>query len=199
MTDEIVTEHLELYLYQAAKKGKTCCGDSYITIMKDEYALLALADGLGSGEQAKDSSSVVTSIIADYHDEDVHSLLKRCNNSLRHKRGAAVAIAKIYYRTQEIVYACVGNIRFLTITPSGKLNYPLPKVGYLSGKPQTFLIQRFNYVPNSVFLMNTDGIRSYSSKDIIRYQFGIQNMIEEFESLNTFEDDATVLVGKFKQ
>jgi phosphoserine phosphatase RsbX len=199
MTEETVTDGLEVLLYQASKKGKSCCGDSYIVIIEDDYALLALADGLGSGDSARESSATIKSVIEAYHHEDVYSLLNRCNESLKNMRGAAVAIAKIYFSAQEVVYACVGNIRFLTLSPSGKVHYPLPKAGYLSGKPQTFLIQRFPYVLNSIFLMNTDGIQSISSKELTLYQYNLQLLVNVIKQRNNYEDDATVLVGKIKQ
>jgi negative regulator of sigma-B (phosphoserine phosphatase) len=199
MNEEILTEQLELYMYQAPKKGQSCCGDSYITIIEQDYAVVAMADGLGSGEQAKISSEQVVDIVKQFHNEDIHTLLKRCNQVLKSSRGAAVAIAKIHFPLQEIVYSCVGNIRFIIISPSGKTTYPLPKVGYLSGKPITPNIQRFNYAPNSLFVMNSDGVRTFSSKEILPYGNSLPELIRFADKDNSKMDDATLLIGKIKQ
>jgi negative regulator of sigma-B (phosphoserine phosphatase) len=199
MNDEVITEQLDLYMYQVSKQGQSCCGDSYITVIEEGYAVIALADGLGSGEQAKKSSEVIMGIVREFHSEDVHSLLTRCNRALKFKRGAAVAIGKIYLPMQEIVYSCIGNIRFIIISPSGKTTYPLPKVGYLSGKPITPNIQRFSYVPNSLFVMNSDGVRSFSSKEILPYGDSMTELIRYADHENSKMDDATLLLGKIKQ
>jgi hypothetical protein len=42
---------------------------------------IALTYGLGSGEQAKESSATVIEVINQFHGEDIQSLLKRCNNT----------------------------------------------------------------------------------------------------------------------
>jgi negative regulator of sigma-B (phosphoserine phosphatase) len=199
MNEEVLTSQLDLYMYQVPKKGQSCCGDSYITIIEQDYAVIALADGLGSGEQAKISSESVMEIVRQFHNEDIHSLLKRCNQALKSSRGAAVAIAKIYFPIQEVVYSCVGNIRFIIVSPSGKTTYPLPKVGYLSGKPITPSIQRFYYAPNSFFIMNSDGIRTISSKEILPYGNSLPELIRSADKDNSKMDDATMLIGKIKQ
>jgi negative regulator of sigma-B (phosphoserine phosphatase) len=139
------------------------------------------------------------SIVRQFHNEDVHSLLKRCNQALKFKRGAAVAIGKIYFSLQEIVYTCIGNIRFIIISPTGKTTYPLPKVGYLSGKPITPNIQRFSYVPDSLFVMNSDGVKSYTSREVLPYGNSMTDLIKHAERDNSKQDDATLLVGKIKQ
>ena len=46
---------------------------------------------------------------------------------------------------------------FIYHTPTGKLIYPMPVTGYLSGRPQKFRTQRFPYEPNSKFLIHSDG------------------------------------------
>ncbi|MBM6617690.1 PP2C family serine/threonine-protein phosphatase [Bacillus suaedaesalsae] len=199
MNEEVVTENLELYITQRSKVGQSSCGDSYITLLDDDYAVIALADGLGSGELAKESSIEVVNTIRQFHNEDVRSLFIRCNQALKTKRGVALAIAKVYYTRNEIVYSCIGNIRFTIISPTGKSTFPLPKVGYLSGKPVTPNIHRFSYDPCSVFVMNSDGVKATSTRELTVLQNSLPDMLTYLERNITTKDDATLLVGKIKQ
>ncbi|KAA0544565.1 SpoIIE family protein phosphatase [Bacillus sp. BGMRC 2118] len=199
MNEEVVTENLEIYITQRSKEGQSSCGDSYITMSDKDYAIIALADGLGSGELAKESSIEVVNTIKQYHGEDVHSLFNRCNQSLRTKRGVALAIAKVYFTSNEIVYSCIGNIRFTIISPSGKSTFPLPKYGYLSGRPVSPTIHRIPYDPYSVFVMNSDGVKTTSTRELTILQHSLQDMLTFLERNITERDDATLLVGKIKQ
>jgi negative regulator of sigma-B (phosphoserine phosphatase) len=196
MNEQHVTNHLEVLTYQASKKGKDCCGDSYVIVTEQDYAVLAIADGLGSGVGAKDSSEMIAKIIKQYHNEDIHSLIHRCNDSLRSKRGAAVTVVKIYFHLNEIVYAGIGNIKFVLISPNGKNTYPLPKMGFLSGKPISFQIQRFSYEADSLFMMNSDGIKMLTSKELIGFSHSLSDCIHYIDQKNDETDDATLLVGK---
>ncbi|WP_456276977.1 PP2C family serine/threonine-protein phosphatase [Bacillus sp. AK128] len=198
MNEQQSTNHLEILTYQASKKGKDCCGDSYVIITEPDYAVLALADGLGSGVQAKESSNIVIEIIKQYHHEDIHSLINRCNQSLKSKRGAALTIVKFHHQLNEVVYAGVGNIKFILLSPNGKSTYPLPKMGFLSGKPIPIQIQRFSYETNSLFMMSSDGIKMINSKDLLGFYHTLSDLIYCVEEENDRADDATLLVGKIK-
>ncbi|WP_246945291.1 PP2C family serine/threonine-protein phosphatase [Bacillus pinisoli] len=198
MIEQINTKQLEVLSYQASKKGKDCCGDSFLVVTKPDYAIISIADGLGSGVQAKESSEIVMNVLDKHHNEDLHSILLKCNDSLRAKRGAAVAIIKIYFSLNEMVYAGIGNIKFTIISPSGKSTYPLPKMGFLSGKPISIQIQRFSYENESVFLMSSDGVGMIASKDLLSYHHSLQSIIDLVRQQNNGNDDVTVLVGKIK-
>lgn len=199
MIEKVMADRYEIFSYQTPKKGKDCCGDSYLILTESNYTIIAIADGLGSGERAKEASSPVMDVIRQYHDEDVHSLLNRCNTLMKLSRGAAVAIAKIYYSSKEVEFAGVGNVRFITISPAGKTTFPLPKAGFLSGRPLNFPIHRFSYVPNSLFLMNSDGISIVPRRDLLYYQDSLEDLIQYIDHKNTHDDDATMVVGKIKQ
>ena len=76
------------------KNNNVYCGDSFYITINDDYFLCVLADGLGSGEFAYESSQAVVSIVKANPDEDVDTLMDYANKVLVRKRGAAVAILK---------------------------------------------------------------------------------------------------------
>ncbi|WP_210367159.1 PP2C family serine/threonine-protein phosphatase [Bacillus sp. REN3] len=189
-------DKIELYAYQTIKEGKSECGDSYFYTATDEYFVCVLADGLGSGPYAHEASAAVVNVVEEHHHEDVNTLMRYCNNTLVQKRGAAVSIFKVYFEAREFVYSCVGNIRFFLYSPKGKLTYPLPVTGYLSGKPQVFHTQRFMFEPGSKFLIYSDGFDIHGAKSLLKGYRSIAAIAEEIKSIykNT-NDDATFIVG----
>ena len=69
------------------------------------------------------------------------------------KRGAAVAIVKFDYKEKTIQYSCVGNVRFYMLQDGQKMIYPLPVMGYLSGKPQKLKTQEYPYSTGDSFFL----------------------------------------------
>ncbi|MBM7649388.1 negative regulator of sigma-B (phosphoserine phosphatase) [Bacillus ectoiniformans] len=188
-------EHLEVYANQASKDGKPFCGDSYYVHATDEYLICVLADGLGSGEYAYNSSSAVTKVVEEHHHESVDVLMQLSNEVLHHKRGAAVAIFKVFFDKQEFEYSCVGNIRFYLYTDGGKLTYPLPVTGYLSGRPQKYRTQRFVYELDCKFILHSDGLNIMNVKSLFKNR-SIKPIAYELEEQTTqSNDDATFIIG----
>ncbi|MDP4162996.1 MAG: PP2C family serine/threonine-protein phosphatase [Bacillota bacterium] len=194
--NQLIQDDIEVYAHQTAKDGKVFCGDSYFFTATNEYFICVLADGLGSGEFAYEASQAVVKTVEQHHEEDIDSLMKLCNQSLLHKRGAAVSIFKVYFHAREFVYSCVGNIRFFLYSSKGKLTYPLPVTGYLSGKPQVYHTQRFSYDPHSKFLIFSDGYEFQGVKSLLRGLFPARMIAEEIlEKYSQSNDDASFIVG----
>ena len=194
--NHLVEDHIEGFAHQTAKEGKSHCGDSYFFIATEDYFVCVLADGLGSGQYAYEASHAVVMVVEEYHHEDVDTIMKFCNQALINKRGAAVSVLKVYFHAREFVYSCVGNIRFFLYSSKGKLTYPLPVTGYLSGKPQTYHTQRFSYDPHSKFLIFSDGYEFQGVKALLKGLFPVTMIADEIKrKYQTKFDDATFIVG----
>jgi negative regulator of sigma-B (phosphoserine phosphatase) len=189
-------DKIELYAYQTIKQGRLECGDSFYYTATDDYFVCVVADGLGSGQFAHEASAAVISMVEEHHHEDVDSIMRYCNDILVHKRGAAVSIFKVHFETNVFDYSCVGNIRFFLYSPNGKLTYPLPVTGYLSGKPQKYNTQRFTFEPESKFLIFSDGFDIHGAKELLKGYRSISAIAEQIKSeyANSM-DDATFIVG----
>lgn len=197
MNQEILSEsRVEVIASQSSKDGQMFCGDDYFFTVTDDYFICALADGLGSGEHAYESSKAVTDIIRRYHHEDITKLMNLCNQALLNKRGAAVAIFKADFKKANFQYSCVGNIRFYLYPPTGKLIYPLPVTGYLSGRKQRYHTQQFPYMPNSKFFLHSDGFEMRETKNFLRNYISLEHTAKKLEKLNTAaSDDVTFILG----
>jgi phosphoserine phosphatase RsbX len=187
---------LELLAYQTTKDGNEECGDSYYYKVTEDYFICVLADGLGSGKYANEASTAVVTAVEQNHHEDVDTLMDRCNKALYHKRGAAVSILKVFFSKEEFVYSGVGNIRFILYSPQGKLTYPLPVTGYLSGKPQVFHTQSYCYEPESKFLIYSDGFDILGVKKLLNSYKSTQLIADELRrDFKNVMDDATFILG----
>ncbi|RFU67377.1 phosphoserine phosphatase [Peribacillus saganii] len=198
MIKEILrNDKIEVIASQSSKDDMPYCGDGYYFISTNEYFLCILADGLGSGKHAYESSHAVTEIVKDHHMESVEVLMEICNGVLVNKRGAAVSILKVYYDTKQFVYSSVGNIRFFLYNPvSDKLVYPLPVTGYLSGRMQKYHTQRFDYEPNAKFILHSDGLQLQGAKSALKsYHYLEQNVRMIMERDMVKSDDTTLIIG----
>lgn len=183
--------------YQLPKEGKTCCGDSYYIKATDEYFICALADGLGSGERANESSSAISALVEKKHHEEVDLLIDLCNQELKDKRGATVSILKIDFKNKQFTYSSVGNIRFILSSPSGSYIYPLPILGYLSGKPQKYRTQTYSYEEGSKFIIHTDGLVLPAIKTLLNNGQSIEDLSCHLDLYTkTRKDDLTYIVGQ---
>ncbi len=197
MNQEVLRDNrVQLIASQSPKQGKLLCGDDYFFEVTDDYFICVLADGLGSGEFAHESSRAVTNVVREFQGADVGEIMERCNQALVRKRGAAVAIFKVDFKKKEFQYSCVGNIRFYLYPPDDKMIYPLPVTGYLSGRKQRFHTQRFTYIPATKFFIHSDGFEMKGTKNFLRNSGSLEETARKLESQNSaINDDVTFIFG----
>lgn len=187
---------IELIAGNHSKNGNSFCGDTYYFDQKENIFICLLADGLGSGRYAYESSFAAAEAVKEqWQFESVEKLMNIINEAMFQKRGAAVAIFRIDFNSHEVEYTCVGNIRFYLYGPDGKLTYPLPVTGYLSGRPQKYRMERFSYEPGSKFLVHSDGINIMNTKELMRYRDVDQIAARLDDVALQSNDDATFLIG----
>lgn len=188
----LVTVHAGQY----AKIGRQDCGDSYFFTSTDDFFICVVADGLGSGKYAHEASQAVCDAVEENVNEDVDQLMERANRAVAEKRGAAVAIVKIYYADQTVTYSCVGNIRFYFYSEAGKLTYPLPVTGYLSGRPQQYKTQSFQYEEGASFLIHSDGLQITRVRPLLQSGRSIDYISTYLDSIVSDSDDTTFIIGR---
>ncbi|OLN21813.1 phosphoserine phosphatase [Domibacillus antri] len=194
--DRLENMFIEMIAGSRSKDNNSFCGDTYFTELTQNEFICVLADGLGSGRYAFESSNAAAEVVKQkWQSETIEDLMEAVNQSLHQKRGAAVALFKINFNTRQFEYACVGNIRFYLYAPNGKLTYPLPVTGYLSGRPQRYRIERFSYEQGSKFLVHSDGIALLNTKELMRYRTTEQIAAELDGVAVKSNDDATFIVG----
>jgi negative regulator of sigma-B (phosphoserine phosphatase) len=189
-------EKVDLFVYQEAKSGNLESGDTYYITKTDEFMLCAIADGLGNGPVAKESADIIPEILEQYKEESCDVLLLRCKDLMVHKRGAAVALVKIDYKSQTISYSCVGNVKFYMYNrATDKMIYPLPVMGYLSGRKQRTNTQTYACDKNDLFMLHSDGVVMSSPKSTIKNATNAECLYETVFKEIEHGDDSTFIVG----
>ncbi|MGP4107474.1 SpoIIE family protein phosphatase [Virgibacillus sp. L01] len=150
--------NVEVAIFQKAKKGQYYCGDSYFYTETENEFICALADGLGSGEFAKESSQIVIDIIKDNVHTTVEQLIKKSNQQLTGKRGAVIGILKMDFHSRLYSFSSIGNIGLLTITENGKKKRNIPNAGYLAGYHRPFKVVTDRLDPEMNLIMFSDGV-----------------------------------------
>ncbi|CAM3216338.1 PP2C family serine/threonine-protein phosphatase [Filibacter tadaridae] len=193
--ESILNDHVEAYVFQEAKYGNRESGDVYYTRSEEDYFLFAIADGLGNGPIARQSAQIIPKVLDEHHHETIDELLSRCNEYMVQKRGAAVAIVKVYYNKKTIQYSCVGNVRFYMLQDRSKMIYPLPVMGYLSGRPQKMKTQEYGYQKGDLFLLHSDGVVVRSPKAAMKESGGPYDLYRNVLQSIEHGDDATFIAG----
>jgi negative regulator of sigma-B (phosphoserine phosphatase) len=189
---------VELSVFQLSKIKHQACGDSYFSVETDDYFICAIADGLGSGDAAKKASGTAMEIIQAHHSEEIDVLMEMCNQGLRDTRGAVLTIFKLEYKTCMLYFSGVGNIRMIMSSPSGSIRQPIPKSGYLCGRPQRFNVQQFQYEKDSLFMIFSDGLKVTSANRQMIFRIGSPHDAVHFikNSMSSVSDDTTCIIGK---
>ena len=195
--NEIINESIKVYAYGTMKRGNTESGDTYSLKDLEDGAFLVIADGLGSGKKAFESAAVIYRIFEDVtFDDTVEELMNTCNKEMKDKRGAAVTIVKVDYVQKRIEISAIGNVRVYIQQPTGKMIYPLPQPGYLSGRPQQVKVERYDYEPGTLLFMHSDGIQMRSPKQTLEESSNACQLALTIYRMIDFNDDATFITAK---
>lgn len=195
----VQTEYIEAVIFQQAKLGNIESGDTYFTHSESDYFLFAIADGLGNGPIARESAIIIPEVLSKYHDEPIDDLIIRCNEQMIQKRGAAVAIVKIDFTNKTIQYSCVGNVRFYIWQNKEKMIYPLPVMGYLSGRPVKLNTQSYTYLPGDVFFLHSDGVELRSPTSLLKNSCSLFEIYNRVVCTSVVDDDVTFIAGSLLQ
>ncbi|WP_246206705.1 protein phosphatase 2C domain-containing protein [Virgibacillus ihumii] len=199
MTDQ--RKKVDVAVYQKAKKGQYYCGDSYFYTETENEFVCVLADGLGSGEFAMESSRIVTEIIRSNIHTTVEQLIKRCNEQLSGKRGVVIGILKMDFLSKRYSFSSIGNIGVLTIPKSGKKKRNIPNAGYLAGYHRSFKVVTDKLDAEMNFIMFSDGV---SDTDLSKGMFlntDVHQIVIDYENIvgGSRYDDTTLIAIRYDE
>ncbi|WP_249872728.1 protein phosphatase 2C domain-containing protein [Oceanobacillus saliphilus] len=192
-------KRVEVSVFQKPKKGNYECGDSYFYTETDNEFVCAIADGLGSGEFAKESSQIVIDIIKSNIHATVEQLVKVCNSQLQGKRGAVLGILKLDFNAKTSSFSSIGNIGIMSITDNQEKKRNIPNSGYLAGFHRTFKVMKHQLEPNTNFIMFSDGVMD---KELSQYFFtnkSMESITKTYEqtSEKVRVDDTTLIAMRY--
>lgn len=190
---------VEVGTYQKAKEGNYYCGDSYFYTETENEFVCALADGLGSGEFARESSQIVVGIIKDNIHASIEQIIEICNEKLTGKRGVVLGILKLDFSLKRYSFSSIGNIGVITIMQDGKKKRSIPNAGYLAGYHRKFKVESGDLDPTMNFIMFSDGV---SDTELAQRYFLNKNVNETiatytYKNGQSIDDDTTLLAMRY--
>lgn len=194
------THKVQVAIYQQAKDGKGFCGDSYFYSETESEFICAIADGLGSGKFAKESSQIVIDIIKNNRHDSVKQIIKKCNKQLYGKRGAVLGILKINLNTCVYNFSSIGNINLFIYSPNKKKRRNIPNGGYLAGYERSFNVMEGKLEREMNFIMFSDGVTEEELAQNYLGNANVHEFIETFALTNkeVRQDDTTLIAMRYE-
>ncbi|SIS56583.1 SpoIIE family protein phosphatase [Salimicrobium flavidum] len=190
---------LTIATYQKPKQGNFYCGDSYIYNETENNFICAMADGLGSGELAKEASKAVMDVIKQNPDDTIPSLVGKCNKVLMDKRGVVLGILRIDKLEGTYAYSSIGNIGIVIVDASGKKSRNIPLPGFLAGYPKDLRVKRGTLERGMRFLVFSDGVDERKVTKLFYRAKTVQDLVDEYDSEfgQSRSDDTTLVVMEY--
>ncbi len=190
---------MEFGVAQRPKVGNLVSGDAHLLLEEGSRVVVALTDGLGSGERAYLSSQLALQGVADFPDAALPHILSYSHYNILAAGGvgAMITVLRLDQEDFSLEYAGVGNLRFLPL--SRQVVQPITRFGYLGVRLPSLRSVRFSYTPGDTFVLHTDGISSrFHLKNHLReLGQGAQMLADRaLAEYGKIYDDASIVVVK---
>lgn len=191
---------IDVSVFQQSKLDNQPCGDSYFYQETDRSFICALADGLGSGDLARESSQAVMDIIEQYPDATNTDLIKQCNQVLSGKRGVVLGVLRVDFQQERYTFSSIGNIGLMTVNERSGKKRNIPNPGYLSTCARPIKTVSDTLEDGLLVLMFTDGV---SSKELSHHFFYNQDVKKITELYACYKkddqfDDTTLIAMRYQ-
>lgn len=194
------SKKVDVSVFQKAKKGNVCCGDSYFYLETENELVCAVADGLGSGEFARESSQVVIDIIRENIHISMEDLIKKSNKHLYGKRGVVLGVLKLDFLKKQYTYSSIGNVGLITVSMAGRKKRSIPNTGYLAGYHQPFKAMQEGLDTEMTFIMFTDGVSEKDLQQGLLFYKDVADITSTYMCIcdDAKDDDTTLIAMRYK-
>jgi serine/threonine protein phosphatase PrpC len=180
--------------FARAYVGLPVCGDAFLIHTVNDSLLVAVADGLGHGEESAAASQVAMEVLQEVADLPVGEVMERCHQELRSTRGAALGLLKVD-REGKGEFCGVGNIEIHALR--GRSPSLFCMAGIVGHNVRKIRVMNVTMEPQDIYCMISDGVSG--REDLSACLPGppatvAQRIVERWGRLH---DDATALVVGF--
>ncbi len=150
---------------EAPKQDDQPSGDGFLLMRDQNRVIFAVADGAGSGLQAREASSRCLDVLTKSNIHDLGQLFETCHQQLIGTRGAALAVALVDLDQQSLEWAALGDIDgvvFPLPSEAAPVISVIQRPGTLGHSEPRISPQRHRLEPGQVVALSTDGVsRTY--------------------------------------
>jgi hypothetical protein len=175
-------------------------GDLHVVQPFESGLLLGAIDGLGHGAKAAEAARLCADALREDPSAAVDVLFERCNERLRHSRGAVMTLASLHEKTGEMIWSGIGNVEALLLKPDGRDSLALRNGVIGDGMARAHLSTRM-LARGDLLLFATDGIRPGFSGAVhwdVRWSEPAQGIADAvLAAFKRDNDDALVLVARW--
>jgi phosphoserine phosphatase RsbX len=181
--------------------GQSVCGDAHTVVSTAAGATVAVADGLGHGNDAALAAEIAIETIRDIAELPLASIITRCHEALRHTRGVALSMASFDRTEQTMSWVGIGNVDGSLLRASSELRQNHEAlllqggvVGYSLPRPRVAMLP---IAPGDTLVLATDGIRSGFKRELADGLAPASLAAELLHRHARDTDDALVLVVRY--
>ncbi len=156
--------------------GQPESGDLHIITETPVGVMIGVIDGLGHGKEAANAANLALRTIETHASESVINIVRRCDECLRHTRGAVMALASINANDETITWLSIGNIEgtLIRVNPKTSPGYEhiITRAGVVGYRLPPPLASVLPIAKGDLLVFCTDGIRDSFQQRIshnIRY------------------------------
>ena len=173
-------------------------GDAYVVKKSNEFALIALIDGLGHGQYANIAAQTAREYIENHYDQPLEALFRGAGRACRATRGVVMALARFDWKEGPIKFnfASVGNIEARVFGCATPMNFMIHRgvVGLNAPNPT---LTEYSWSSDYVLVLHTDGLHTmwcwndFTELAEVPASRAAQRLLQK---LDKGDDDATVIV-----
>ncbi len=196
-------EHIPTRLHYGVvcrpKVSRAVSGDAYLIQETGQAALVAVIDGLGSGEAAAQAAIRAREQIQSRIDAPLGDIFQACHQALHNTRGVVMGILRIDFEVGESAFAGVGNVSIHVQSAVSDVK-PISRNGIVGHRLPQIREFRYPYTPGDLFALHSDGISSrftLSGYRLILPDEDLQQVAQQIaRDFGKDEDDVTLVLAR---
>jgi len=179
------------------KPGLALNGDAFVIKAWGKKTLVGVIDGLGHGQFAHKAALSSSRYVETHYDLPLEALFQGVDRACRATRGVVMTLALFDWERSRVSLAAVGNVEIKHVGPSD-VSF-VSRRGYLGSGTRPVAVSHFDWTPQDVLVMYSDGLHDNWSWRGNPSLAGMSAQRVAVNLLNTHardNDDATVVVVK---
>jgi negative regulator of sigma-B (phosphoserine phosphatase) len=172
-------------------------GDRALVCGNQNGVLIAAVDGIGHGEEAAIAANSALSILENYINQPIISIVERCHEALRSTRGVVLSIASFDVPNGMMTWLGVGNVQGVLMRGAAKQGYAremlLLRAGVVGAQLPPLQAAVLPVAQGDTLFFATDGIRTAFAESLSAQENPQRAAKRILEKYRTGTDDALVL------